>query len=167
MLGQDSLRCKEHPCCFRTVQGESSIRLALDGMTLADTQTQTSEEADEAMALLQGSPIFGRACRIERARAPSKCCLFSFSTLHSQLFIPRLLSNTNILSISLTDPHQEPYTFSAETAWSCTSQCQCISLACSAESSTFGLRTRRRELCTTCLWARSSDSPSISTVKML
>ncbi|THW12905.1 hypothetical protein D6D23_09979 [Aureobasidium pullulans] len=54
--------------------GECWVKTRFDAKNIpvafAQYKTQTSEEADEAMALLQGSPIFGRACRIERARAP-------------------------------------------------------------------------------------------------
>ncbi|THW01647.1 hypothetical protein D6D26_04948 [Aureobasidium pullulans] len=52
--------------------GECWVKTRFDAKNIpvAFAQYKTSEEADEAMALLQGSPIFGRACRIERARAP-------------------------------------------------------------------------------------------------
>jgi hypothetical protein len=78
VLGQDSFQWKEYSCCILTVQGENSIGLAPDGIMLADPQTQISEEVNEARALLQGTLVFGRTCRIERDRAPSKCCLFAF-----------------------------------------------------------------------------------------
>ena len=75
MLGQSSLRQKEHSRCLCAIQGKSSVELPGSDDLLADIHLQTVEEAMEADARFHGTQISGRPCRIKYARAPRK--LFS------------------------------------------------------------------------------------------
>jgi hypothetical protein len=131
MLGQSSLRQKEHSSCLRAIPGESSIVLLAENETFANTNLQTDEEAENANALLHGTRIFGRPCRIKNARAPRKSLL---------PFVRHW-----------ADPIQVPSSCHVMTRLICSFLRRNTTSNSTARSSISGLHLTLREPCTTCL----------------
>jgi hypothetical protein len=147
MLGQSSLRQKEHPSCLRAIPGENSILLPANNETFAYSNFQTDEEAAKANALLHGTRIFGRPCRIKNARAPRK--FLSLSARHLTDSI-QVLSSCHVVTRLIYSSLRQNTTSNSM-----------------ARSSISGLHLTLREPCTTCLLEPSCVLNSSSLARSL